>query len=72
MFLELVTIPDALHTPDNQFLTKTSFIRDKEMKKKRYLCPRVEVFHDLSHGDLAFEVLALLGCPNFCLGRLSA
>lgn len=42
------------------------------MKERRYLCPGIEILHDLSSGDLTFEAFVLLDCPDFGLGWFSA
>jgi len=70
--LELVVISDTLHAPDNQLLIKVSFIRKTGMKERGYLCPGVEILHDLSYGDPTFETFVLLDCSDFSLGWFSA
>lgn len=72
MLLELVVIPDALHAPDDQLLAQKVIPQGYGDEGRKYLCPGVEVLHELGRGDPAFESFALHGYPDFSLGWFSA
>jgi len=72
MLLEIVVIFDALHAPDNQLLTPNVIHQGHGNAGRKYLCPGVEVLHDLSRSDPIFETFVPLDCLDFCHSWFSA
>ena len=71
MPLELVVISNAFHAPDDQLLTKNVIHQKLGDGGRAYLCPGIEVLHDLGWCDPTFETLVFLDLIDFGLARFS-